>query len=138
MPYIFTMFHIFPEIKMSYFPQYLFFPSTCFIFPFYCYIFPCIPFYLFIYLLCSCIIFPLYLYYFSNVPVLTPTAPYLVCFSLYIYFTCVSGVFGPLRLQKHRPHQCYPFPINSFESELFPIKLEANHVIEDKQVWVAL
>ncbi|XP_048740276.2 Fanconi anemia group J protein homolog [Ostrea edulis] len=30
-------------------------------------------------------------------------------------------------------------PINSFESELgvpFPIKLEANHVIEDKQVWV--
>ncbi|CAG2206177.1 BACH1 [Mytilus edulis] len=30
-------------------------------------------------------------------------------------------------------------PMNSFESELdtpFPIKLEANHVIEDKQVWV--
>ena len=71
--------------------------------------------------------------------VLTPPAPYLFCLPV-LFILPVFQAFSDLSVCRSIVLTSGTLsPINSFESELgvpFPIKLEANHVIEDKQVWV--
>ena len=71
--------------------------------------------------------------------VLTPPTPYLFCLPD-LFFLTVFQAFSDLSVCRSIVLTSGTLsPINSFESELgvpFPIKLEANHVIEDKQVWV--